>query len=223
MEDDADADGLEQVGAGLIGDAGDGADAELEDADIHEGQDFQIEAGEALVGDTVVDDDAAVLEREGSVEAGARGTATVGAGEADGALEIRGEELIAGGEGGTEAAHGGVEATAGSGGGGVGAVAGGGDGAAEVDTEADVADVAEVVVGAADAADGGEGSVGFGDEGVGGAVADGRVGQAAEVLSGDHAVDGALGVGEGSKGEGQDGEERGLSKIHAAVSLEQFS
>ena len=57
VEDEAYADGLEEVGSGLVGDAGDGADAELGDANVHEGEDLEVEAGEALVGDAMVDDD----------------------------------------------------------------------------------------------------------------------------------------------------------------------
>ena len=219
MEDNADADGLKNVGSGLVGDAGDAADAELEEANVHQGEDLEVKAGEALVGDAVVDDDAAVLEGKGAVEAGVRGAAGVGTGEPNGTLDVRGEQLVLRWEGGAQAAHGGVETAARAGGGGVSAVGGGGDRAADVYAEADAAEIAEVVVDAAKTADGREGAVGVGGEGVGGAVADGVVGQAAEVLGGDHAVDGSLGVGEGSKGERSDGEERGLSEIHAAVSL----
>ena len=122
VEDDADADGLEQVRPGLIGDAGDAADAELHDADVHKGEDFEVKAGEALVGKAVVDDDAAVLEGESVIEAGSRGISAVGAGEAEGALDVGGKEFVLGGEGGAQATEGGVEAAAGAGGGGACAV-----------------------------------------------------------------------------------------------------
>ncbi len=219
VEDETDTDGLEEVGSGLVRDAGDGANAELCDTDVHDGKRAEVEAGEALVGNAVVDDDAAVLKGKGGVDAGIGGAAGVGAGKTDGPLDKGGKEFVAGGEGGAKTSHGGVEAAAGAGGGGVSTVGGGSDGAAEIDAEADAADIAEVVIGAASPADGGEGAICVGGEDVGGAAADGRVGKAAEVLGGDHAVDGSLGVGEGSKGKGEDGEERGFSEIHAAVSL----
>ena len=80
VEDYADTDRLEEVGSGLVRDAGDAADAELDDANIHQGENLEGEAGEALVGDAMVDADAAVLEGEGSVEAGIRCVAAVSAG-----------------------------------------------------------------------------------------------------------------------------------------------
>ncbi len=93
VEDEANADGLQEVGSGLVSDSRDGADAELGDANVHVGKNLEIEAGEALVGDAVVDDDAAVLERERAVEGGAGGLAAVGAGEADGSLDVGASSL----------------------------------------------------------------------------------------------------------------------------------
>lgn len=218
--DETDADRLEEVGSRLILDAGDGTEAELEEANVERRQGANVEAGEALVDDAAAGGGAAGREGIGLVEGDGRGDAGVGAGVADGALEIGGEELEVGGEGGANAAHGGVDAAAGAGVGGIGAVVGAGYGATDIGAKADAADALEIVVAADGGAERREGAVGFGGEGVGGAGADGGVRQAAEVVRGDGGIDAGLrSGGDGKEGEGEDGEERDFSEVHAADSL----
>ena len=217
VEDQADADGLEQVASGLAGDASDPTDADLEEADVEGGQGVDVEAGQALVGEAVVDLHLAV----GGVDAVRSTVAEVGAGDAEVGLGVGGEDTEAarGREGATDASGDGVEAATGAGGGGIGTLVGAGDGEPAIDAETDRAELAEVVEETAGATDGVDGAIGVVGEGEGGGVADGGVGEAAEVVGGDHAVGGELRVGEGSGGERGDGDQRGGDELHAVDSL----
>lgn len=206
VEDDARAYRLQGVVVAVVAEGIEAADADFDEAEVHDGHDGNVYAGEAHVLEVGAQGDAV-----GAVE-----EAVVGAADAGRALDVRLDDGTHDGgvEDGADAEERRVDASAAAVGGGEGSALGGDDAAAQVGSELDRAQLEEVVVDAPGAAEGR--NVVF-DSAEAGSL--GRRLDVAHARGGEGSVDAELGL-SGGGDEGSDGqEEECFAEIHVASSL----